>query len=222
MKLVLFDIDGTLTHHVGPRRWEDQYAYGFKIAYGLDIKEDFGKYNGNVEKQMAWEILKSHGVADGLFKAKYHDYLSAMHDHLIMWSKKGEVFRPIEDAMKLVKRLKSNKNFTLGILTGNSERIALWKLDHAGYAGMFSFGLYGDEATNRIELAKTVFEKSSIRDIVVIGDTIHDIRCGKAIGATTIGVLTGMHADPSVMEAEKPDILVPSLMDQSVLHFFGV
>lgn len=227
MKLILFDIDGTLTYHVGPRRWEDQYAYGIKVAYGLDINEDFGKYNGNVEYQMAWDILRTHGVTEVEFKTHYDRYLHAMYEHLVSWSHKGEVFQAIADAKKMVTLLKeSYPDIVRGVLTGNAKKIATWKLEHAGYGESFQFGMYGDDATNRIELAKRVFEATkkelsldfAPQDIIVIGDTIHDIRCGKAIGAVTIAVTTGMHGDANVLRAEHPDLVVDSLMDPTVLQ----
>ena len=76
---------------------------------------------------------------------------------------------------------------------------------------------------------KLVFEKAkrelhitfTATDIILIGDTVHDIRCGKAIGATTIAVTTGMHGDPKVLEAEKPDLLVTSLADPRVSSLFS-
>ncbi len=68
------------------------------------------------------------------------------------------------------------------------------------------------------------------KDVVVIGDTVFDIRCGKAIGAQTIAVTTGGHlvtkVDPkagtykNALAQEHPDLLVDSLMDQKVLTFF--
>jgi phosphoglycolate phosphatase-like HAD superfamily hydrolase len=164
---------------------EDQYAYGLKVAYGLDINEDFGKYNGNVEYQMAWDILRTHGVTQDEFKTHYDRYLHAMYDHLVSWSHKGEVFQAIVDAKKLVQLLKASyPDVVRGVLTGNAKKIATWKLEHAGYGGCFQFGMYGDDATNRIELAKQYLNQQRTfhgfaPKIIVIGDTIHDIRWGK-------------------------------------------
>jgi phosphoglycolate phosphatase len=227
-KLVLFDIDGTLIYHVGPRKWEEQYMYGMKVAYGVDMLQDPKQYNGNVEMQMAWEIMKSNGISKDEFLQKYPQYIEAMIQHLHDWGKRGPVFKVIETAKNLAQMLSINKKYALGVLTGNAKKIAIWKLEHTGLSHLFPFGLYGDVADNRIELAKTVFSEAknyfhtefSPQDIVVIGDTVHDIRCGKAIGAVTIAVTTGMHADPDVLEAEKPDILATSLMDPAVITYF--
>jgi phosphoglycolate phosphatase len=230
-KLVLFDIDGTLIHHVGPRKWEEQYQYGFKTAYGVDPSWDFSKYNGNVELQAAWDILKNHGMGREEFDKHYQEYIDAMHEHLDSESQgAGPLFRIIEPAHTLVKKLYGREDVVLGILTGNAKRIADWKLDHVGLSKYFTFGLYGDVADDRISLAKTVFDeaKSKLKktfapsDIVVIGDTIHDIRCGKAIGAITIAVTTGLHGFWDTLMAEEPDILVKSLMEPQVLQLFQI
>lgn len=229
-RLVLFDIDGTLIYHVGPRKWEEQYIHGFKTAYGIDDGGDFGKHNGTTELQAAWNVIQTHGISKKDFAGKFPDYIAAMHDHLETWAAKGDVFRVINDAKKLADLLRADPDTILGVLTGNAKRIANWKLSHTGFDGYFKFGVYGENADSRIVLAQSVFDetqkqlhqKFAPENIIVIGDTVHDIRCGKAIGAKTIGVLTGMHADPAVMEAEKPDILVSSLMDRAVLQFLRV
>lgn len=224
MKLLLFDIDGTLMFHVGRRSWNEQYAHGMKVAFGITQPIDFSTYNGSIERHMAWEIVRKHHISKEEFFAKFSLYTEAMMIHLADWAKEGPVFQAIDEAATLVRLLSTHKNLVLGILTGNAQSIARWKLSHVGLDMYFSFGLYGEEADNRIELAKLVFEKAqkqlhqefAPQDIVVIGDTVHDIRCGKAIGARTIAVTTGMHNDPAVLQTESPDILVDSLADPRV------
>ncbi|MFQ5762555.1 MAG: HAD family hydrolase [Candidatus Bathyarchaeia archaeon] len=49
-------------------------------------------------------------------------------------------------------------------------------------------------------------------ETVYVGDTVNDIRSGKAAGAVTVAVLTG--AQPrSALEAEKPDYILASVKD---------
>jgi phosphoglycolate phosphatase len=229
-KLILFDIDGTLMYHVGQRPWESQYAEGMKVAYGITKEYKYGSYNGSIERHMAWDVVQKHNISREEFFAKFPLYVEAMLAHLDRWSKKGKVFEPIPEAVTLVEKLHKQGTHMLSILTGNAKSIGWWKLEHTGLASYFTFGLYGEEADDRIALAKLVFEKAKkelgihieSKDIVVIGDTVHDIRCGKAIGATTVAVTTGMHGDPAVLERENPDILVDSLMDPRVLSLFSL
>lgn len=223
-KLILFDIDGTLMYHVGFRHWNQQYARGMRVAYDIKEPQDFEKYNGSIEMHMAWDIVKKYGLNREEFLKRFPLYIAAMIEHLELWAQKGPVFEAIDEAVMVVEKLAAKRVHTLGILTGNAKRIAQWKLSHVGLSGYFSFGLYGEEADDRIALAKLVFEKAKKElhqefdpiNIVVIGDTVHDIRCGKAIGAVTIAVTTGMHGDPAVLEKEKPDFLVDSLADPRV------
>ncbi len=229
-KLILFDIDGTLMYHVGSRPWESQYREGMAAAYGITHPYEYGKYNGSIERYMAWDIAQKYNISREDFFAKFPQYVGAMMEHLERWEKKGPVFQAIPEAVGLVEKLHAQNTHVLGILTGNAKSIALWKVAHAKIPNYFTFGLYGEEADDRIQLAGMVFERAkkelgwegAREDVVIIGDTIYDIRCGKAIGATTIAVTTGMHGDPDVLSKENPDLLVDSLADSRVLSFFDL
>jgi phosphoglycolate phosphatase-like HAD superfamily hydrolase len=60
------------------------------------------------------------------------------------------------------------------------------------------------------------------KNIVIIGDTEHDIRCGDGIGAFSVGVCTG-HFTRADLECHLPDVLLDNLSDaphfvRHVLH----
>ena len=85
------------------------------------------------------------------------------------------------------------------LLTGNSRRGAELKLTHYGLASYFDFdysGFAGDDF-NRIDVARRAGALArskwgaELEKIFIIGDTEHDIQCGKKIGAYTIAVATG-------------------------------
>ena len=96
-------------------------------------------------------------------------------------------------------RLQERPQNVLGLLTGNIERGAKLKLEHYGLWDFFEFGAFADDHHDRNELGpfaqRRALEKHAIdfaaAEIDVIGDTPHDIACGKAIGARTIAVATG-------------------------------
>jgi phosphoglycolate phosphatase-like HAD superfamily hydrolase len=56
--------------------------------------------------------------------------------------------------------------------------------------------------------------RAANRQIIVIGDTQHDIRCGRSIGARCVAVPTGM-ASKEVLRDAQPDVLVETLEDIS-------
>ena len=231
-KIVLFDIDGTLVYHVGIRKWEEQYYEGLRKVYGITGTYNVMQYNGTVERLLAWELVKEAGkISREEFLKKFPDYVNVMHGLLTQWGKNVKLFKIIPDAVAFVQFLKKNHPGVIrGILTGNARKIADWKLSHTGISKYFSFGLYGDEADDRIELAGQVFAKAKKQfgldlapgEVVIIGDTVFDIRCGKAIGAFTIAVTTGMHGSPNELAKENPDLIVNSLMDPSVLSLFSI
>jgi phosphoglycolate phosphatase-like HAD superfamily hydrolase len=239
-KLVLFDIDGTLIYHVGKQvKPKDRFHTAVEEVYGVTVDMDVRKFEGIIDKGLAWNMLRGTGISQREFEEKFPAYVKSMHRYLIEVARFGETYVPIEDAHELVQRLHGRTDAVLGILTGNAESIAKWKLTHTGLSRYFTFGLYGDEADDRVALAKLAFRKAEAllhhrfrpQETAVIGDTVHDIRCGKAIGAATVAVMTGMHNSKSfggngtsraLLKKEKPDLLVDTLMDRRVLEMFGI
>ena len=57
-------------------------------------------------------------------------------------------------------------------------------------------------------------------NIFVIGDTVHDIQAGKAVGAATIAVATGK-TSAEVLAGAGPDLIVKTLEDPRVEKFFS-
>jgi phosphoglycolate phosphatase-like HAD superfamily hydrolase len=107
--------------------------------------------------------------------------------------------RVLPGVMELLSRLSPRPEVVLALLTGNVERGAKVKLEHYGLWHFFEFGAFADDHHDRNELG--AFARQRAREkhgiefesaaIDVIGDTPHDIACGKAIGARTIAVATG-------------------------------
>ena len=230
-KLALFDIDGTLIAHAGALTPAlNRYQMAIKATYGIDTIYNLKKYNGSIERAIAWDLLKDSGISRDAFLEKFPMYVEHLRESLMELSQKQPLYVPIPDAVTLAEKLSQKKDTAVGVITGNAKRIAEWKLVYTGLTPYFSFGLYGDEADDRNELAKLVFEKSkkelhqtfAPKDIIVIGDTIHDIRAGKAIGATTIAVTTGLHVAKNVLAHEQPDFLVDTLLDNAILTLFGL
>lgn len=229
--LVLFDIDGTLIAHAGALTPAlNRYQMAIKATYGIDAIYDLKKYNGFIERAIAWDLLKDSGISREEFMKKFPMYVEHLRESLIELSHTLPLYVPIPDAVTLAEKLSQKPDVVVGVITGNAKRIAQWKLVYTGLTKYFSFGLYGDEADDRDQLAKLVFEKTkkelhqsfAPKNIVVIGDTIHDIRAGKVIGASTIAVTTGLHVSRDVLAAEKPDFLVDTLLDKQILTLFGL
>ena len=101
---------------------------------------------------------------------------------------------------------------------------ALFKLAAVGLASYFAFGGYGCDAEARAELlaigARRGAEHLGVTPgsvpVVVIGDTVRDIRAARAVGASVLAVATG-GSSAAELEAEAPDLLVETLEDPRAL-----
>ena len=82
----------------------------------------------------------------------------------------------------------------------------------------FGFGGFGDDHESRDDVARLALEAAcehlqsriAMGDVWVIGDTLNDIRCARAIGANVIAVATGDTPASELADAE-PDLLLDDL-----------
>lgn len=233
IRLAFFDIDGTLiyhTHSYSAIRM-DRYAYAIREVWGIDVPVDLPKYEGWIDRGLAWEVVQKYGVTREVFLKKLPQFNDAMRRFLDNAAKEKEIYKLIPEAKKLLTLLKKKKDLFLAILTGNVETIAQWKLEVTGLVQYFTFGIYGDEADSKVELANHAIEKANSyfkesfipSEVVVIGDTPFDIECGKAMGAHTAGVATGRHNVTSEQFRKSgAELVVASLMDERLLALLGL
>lgn len=194
MTTILFwDIDGTLltTGRAGIFALED--AASEIIGTQVDLSNL--QTAGMTDREIAAEILQLGGVTpepakiDRLLKL-YGDYLPAS-----LPRRQGYVLKGVREILDCLKQRTDTISL---LLTGNIEAGAKAKLSYYGLDSYFSHGAYSDRAQNRISIAQQAL--ALVQEMVgaiapekcyVIGDTPHDIRCGKAIGARVVAVATG-------------------------------
>jgi len=118
---------------------------------------------------------------------------------------------------KLIEKLSSQDGAFLGLLTGNFAEGARLKLQHYGLHHHFRMGGFGDEHLDRDDVARQALVELKAHlpevapsDVWVIGDTPSDVKCGRAIGANTVAVATGMF-ELDQLASTKPDVLLSDL-----------
>lgn len=107
-----------------------------------------------------------------------------------------------------------------GVLTGNAQLVARWKLAAADLDGFLPFGAYGDEAEERHELVTRAREAArarfaiapSLDETILIGDTPRDIAAAQASGTRVLAVATGRFGVDE-LRALQPDAVVPDLTE---------
>ena len=228
-KLVLFDIDGTLIRHFGPQAtinvgWY-RFTHALKQVFNIDIiPTPENKYHGSVDRAILFDVAQKHGITKQVFDAKFNELKTSMIEYTQKHETK-QIYEAIPDAVSLLHLVRNCPDkYFVGILTGNIDALAHWKLTHVGIdPTWFSLFVTSDEFEDRISLAKSVFAKVeqeagivvSPQNTYVIGDAVGDIRCAHAIGTT------GQHQKDELSK-EKPTLLVDSLMDERVFTLLGL
>ncbi len=234
-QLVLFDIDGTLVtaRRSGVEYWKKRVMKTFDEAYGcrLDFALEIKGINGMIDREWLWVFAERAGISRKEFLRKVSVAQKVFHRELKhAVDTKNIEYVSIEPAIQLVELLKNYDHIHTGLVTGNTEKNALLKLKSANTHQHFTFGLYSDRVDDRLKLVAQVFDKArrhfkedfAPQDVVIIGDTVHDIRAGKSIGAHTIGVASGLTDTKEKLKEEHPTIAVNTLMDPEVLDFFKI
>jgi phosphoglycolate phosphatase len=201
MKLVLFDIDGTLLLSDGAGRRAIMRA--LREVFGATGPEDY-HFDGKTDPQIVRELMRLAGITDARIDADmerlFARYVVCLHEELKAPGKRAYTLPGVP---ALLDALEREAGVVLGLLTGNLRQGALAKLDAVGIdASRFRVGAYGSDHEHRHELpavalarAKSDLGHSFAGDaVVVIGDTPADLTCGRGVGAAAIGVATGRFA----------------------------
>jgi phosphoglycolate phosphatase-like HAD superfamily hydrolase len=218
--LLLWDIDGTLvcTDRAGERALLQAIQELYQLDWGNQLPLDL---RGRTDRYILGELLIHIGreVGPGEENRLKTAYLSLLPKTLPLGQ--ARLQPGIREALDAVH---AHPEIHQGLLTGNLEEGARLKLSHLGIWHYFEFGAFADDSSNRNELGpfalKRAREKLGIdfapENVYIVGDTPHDIACGKAIGAKTIAVATGTFS-VTELEAEKPTHTFQDLADTEAL-----
>ena len=234
-KLIIFDIDGTLIRSLTQEETLQRFRYAVDKIFHKDIGEITRErwmerdYNGKGDRHILWSLVSEIGISRDAFLDHLGAITSATIDFLDILAKDKPLYAAIPEAKKLVEYVIKQDYLESGVLTGNLTDAGIWKLKHAGY-DEFAFGVYGSEADAREDLARLLLVKAQKyfewkpkpEDIIIIGDTIYDIRCARVIGAHVIAVAGGWEVDRQRLAVEGADLLVDTLADPRVFDLLKI
>jgi phosphoglycolate phosphatase len=225
VKLVLFDIDGTLVDSgKQPRR---AFAEALMEVYGESGDVYTYEFSGKTDPRIMLDLLVGAGrsrddVVSWLHAAR-DAYLERLDAILVR-----ERMRLLPGLPELLDALAGRDDVALGLLTGNFERGARIKLARFDLNRYFPFGSFGDDRFDRDELPPVALERAkevlgrSIHpdDAVIVGDSLLDISCARAHGLKCLAVATGWTSSEK-LAAARPDWLVDDLAGLSDHEAFG-
>jgi phosphoglycolate phosphatase len=202
---ILFDIDGTLisTGGASDRAWKR----AFKELQGVDVDVPAVTGKGVPDPQVGRVVFEkaigrtpTDQEAEALMRRRL-DYLPEEVE-----SSPGFVVK--DGVVELLDSL-IDGGITLGLTTGNVEEAAHIKLARANLNRYFSFGGYGSDSPDRIELTRKALERGALvvghpldrGRCFSCGDTPRDVEAGHGAGIRVVGVATGEYTAEELVEA---------------------
>lgn len=223
MSVLLFDIDGTLL--LAPGLGRRHFEAALTGLCGRHVSADGVSFAGRTDRSLAREMLLRAGYTSSLERAI--DEVLDAYASRVEADIQPEDVNLMPGVVELLDELEGISGLEVGVLTGNLERTSQAKLAAGALDEFFAFGAYGSDHEDRNELPVFARERAEVvlgrqvgfESLVIIGDTEHDVACGRHVGARTVGVCTG-NVDRMSLELAAPDLLLEDLTDRSALRSF--
>ncbi len=214
-KLVLFDIDGTLLSVNAINR--SVLVDALQEVYGTAGSAGTHNFAGKMDSNIIYEVLQSAGLGNSDIAAKF-ELAKATYIELFRQQAKPSDVLLMEGIPELLSELSGHSDIMLGLLTGNFEASGRHKLLLPEINHHFPFGAFADDAPSRNDLPAVAVEKAYQltgvkffnHDIIIIGDTEHDIACARVLNAKSIAVATGTYSMEE-LRRHRPHVLYENL-----------
>ncbi|PYO89310.1 MAG: hypothetical protein DMD66_05595 [Gemmatimonadetes bacterium] len=202
MRLILFDIDGTLLWTNGAGRRAIHRALLDETGTAGPI-EGY-RFDGKTDPQIVRELLTLAGHpecdSEDRIAAVCRRYVELLTAELAKPTQDTRLYPGITDLLAALEPYEADGRALVGLLTGNLQHGAALKLRSAGLdPARFAVGAFGSDSHARADLpavaAKRAAERTGRRftgaELVIVGDTPDDVACAQPMGARTVAVATG-------------------------------
>ena len=201
MDIFFWDIDGTLirTDKAGLYAFEQAVRELWNSPVDYRQIHSAGMTDYSIARQII-ERIAGRPASYQEVKELTGRYEELLQEHLVQ--REGKVMPAVREILTVLQ-----ENGALSVLlTGNSRKGAEMKMRKFGLEGFFDFthSAFCEDSPDRDDVARRALANARRlaaahqARIFVIGDTPNDIRCGKMIGAYTIGVATGTFSEPEL------------------------
>lgn len=227
MRLLLFDIDGTLVDCGGQPK--PLFGEALEEVYGARGDIRGYDFSGKTDPRIVVDLMTAAGVPEAVILERLSDlrdaYLARLEERL-----EPEHVRILPGVVELLTTLAERDDLVLALLTGNWERGAGIKLGSVGLRRFFAFGSFGDGQTDRRELPPVAWARAAEHcgreflpeETWIIGDSLLDIDCARAHGIRCLAVATG-RTEAGALEAAGAEEVIADLtaVDRVVSTLLG-
>jgi phosphoglycolate phosphatase len=220
VKIVLFDIDGTLirTGGAGVRAMNRAFEDIFGSARALDGIPMAGR----TDMSILMDASSRAGVeiTDERLRLFRERYAQRLSEALPEVGHRQEVLPGVRKLLETLRQPPWTRRLLLALLTGNSAQGAQLKLEYFDLWRFFLCGAFGDDVHHRRELFPVALQRASSAgagqvapaEVLVVGDTEHDVECASAAGARSLAVATGL-TDSATLRRCGADTVFEDLSD---------
>jgi len=205
MRLVLFDIDGTLVD--SGRQAKPLFAEAMLEVFGTTGAIDAYDFSGKTDGRIVIDLLVGAGIAESDAHARLPEVRERYLERMAARFDPARV-RILPGVAALLAGLARRDDVVTGLLTGNWRGGAAIKLGSVGLFDHFPFGGFGDDALDRRGLPPVALERARAYtgrpftpgEAVIVGDSRLDVDCARAHGIPSLAVATGWTAREALAE----------------------
>ena len=217
MRLVIFDIDGTLLHSMGVDT--KCYAKAVSEQLGGQISTDWDDYLETTDSGILSELLDRRGVPTsrrpGVENAVRERFVELLRQ---AFSSDPECCRQVAGAGALLQRLREFADVRVAIATGGWSASAKLKLDHAGIPIVGIPFATADEAHKREQILRAALERTSaggritFDEVIYVGDGMWDIDAAAALNFKFVGI--ACEGGRELLAHAKSGLILDHFLDQ--------
>lgn len=226
MKLIIFDLDQTLVELTSTH--DEAFARMFRGVFGVEARITEIDYAGRSLMDSFTVLAGMKGVPPDVFNARKPGLMQAYERAfagIVPEDASGHVLPGVQ---RLLGRL-SKTDSLLMLYTGDSPGIVRTVFKATGLGKYFKACFYGTEVEARTDMVRMAVERAreitgktfAGKDIVIVGDSVRDVECGRQFNALTIAVATGLHSAEGLSKSG-PDFLFQDLTNcEKVMQAIG-
>lgn len=216
MKLVLFDIDGTLLD-CGPQV-RPLFASALVEVFGTAGDVQGYDFAGRTDPRIVLDLVMAAGVPEQEAREKL-PWMRKLYVERLAEGLDRRDMRLLPGVEETLERLAAREDVVLALLTGNWEPGARAKLSRFDLNRFFDFGAFGCDGVDRSELPPVALDRAERAlgrrfepaETLIIGDSVHDVSCAQDHGIPCLAVATGRTPAERLRDAGA-DWVIPDLL----------